>query len=141
MFVSQLITHALLNQRFIMSDGLQKRDLVYIDDVTDAIMAGMAKPDAVGRVINIGSGCGIPLRQLARAIWSACNADSELLEIGSVEKSGDAAIDTEANISLAREILDWSPRVQIIDQGDPSLELLETIEKMRADLAATSQLR
>ena len=109
MFLSQLITHGLLNQQFKMSDGLQKRDFVYIEDVTDAIMAGLAAPNAVGRVINIGSGRGIPLRQVAEVVWKACGADRELLEIGSMNKTGDEAFDTEADNSLAREILNWSP--------------------------------
>jgi len=134
MFLSQLITHGLLNKRFMMSDGEQKRDLVFIEDVAAAILASLTAEKAVGRTINIGSGNGVPLRDVANAVWNACGADKELLEIGALEKTGDAAYDTEADISLAREVLDWSPTVGILHGTAPSTALLETIARMKFDL-------
>jgi nucleoside-diphosphate-sugar epimerase len=134
MFLSQLITHALLNKQFMMSDGLQKRDFVSIEDVTSAILAALTEEKAVGRVINIGSGRGVRLCDVAEAVWKACDADRELLQIGAVEKTGDAAFDTEADISLARELLDWSPSLQILEGAEPSDALLDTISRMKRDL-------
>ena len=134
MFLSQLITHGLLNKQFMMSDGLQKRDLVSIEDVTTAILSSLTAEKAVGRVINIGSGHGVPLRDVAEAVWKACGAEKSLLEIGAMEKTGDAAFDTEADISLAREILDWSPAQQILDGTEPGDALLDTIARMKRDL-------
>jgi len=133
MFLSQLITHGLLNQRFMMSDGAQKRDFVFIEDVAAAILASLTADAAVGRTVNIGSGHGVPLSDVANAVWNACGANKELLEIGALEKSGDAAFDTEADISLAAAILDWSPTTGILDGDQPSPTLLETIDRMKRD--------
>jgi nucleoside-diphosphate-sugar epimerase len=134
MFLSQLVTHGLLKRSFKMSDGLQKRDLVYIADVTTAILASLTPTDAVGRVINIGTGLGIPLRQIAVAVWEASGALRELLEIGSLDKAGDAAIDTEADISLARNILGWSPTAAVLNGSKPSTALLDTINRIKHDI-------
>lgn len=134
MFLSQLITHALLNKQFMMSDGSQKRDFVSIEDVTTAILDSLNAAKASGRVINIGSGRGVPLRDVAQAVWKACGADIDLLEMGAVDKTGDAAFDTEADISLARAILGWSPSVQILNGNEPSDALLDTIARMKRDL-------
>jgi UDP-glucose 4-epimerase len=134
MFLSQLLTHALLNQRFKMSDGLQKRDFVYVGDVVDAITAAMTAQRAVGRVINIAGGRGIALKDLATKVWAVCNGDPQLLEIGSREKSSDDAFDTEADISLAAELLAWRPNTSFIGDAGPGHPLYDMIGRMREDL-------
>jgi len=134
MFLSQLITHGLLNKHFNMSDGLQKRDFVFIEDVADAIRATMTAKNAFGRVINIAGGKGIALQAVARKVWDICGVDHELLDIGAREKSGDDPFDTEADISLAAELLNWRPGPDILSELDDFSRLKTTIEKMKSTL-------
>ncbi len=134
MFLSQLITHGLLNRHFKMSDGLQRRDFVFIEDVAAAIKAAMTAENAVGCVVNVGGGQGIALRDVARKVWEICGADEELLDIGSREKSGDDNFDTEADISLAAQILDWRPGPGILSEADDFSRLRTTINKMKNDI-------
>jgi UDP-glucose 4-epimerase len=138
MFISQLIRHAVLNDHFKMSDGLQRRDFVHIDDVTTAITNAISAENAVGRIINVASGEGIALRDLARKAWAISEADDEKLEIGSVEKTGDDSFDTEADISLAREVLDWTPGPDILSDSDNCGRLLEMIQKMKLDIQVSA---
>jgi nucleoside-diphosphate-sugar epimerase len=133
MFLSQLIEHAIGNRPFEMSDGFQKRDLVHISDVVDAVLATIKTEAAVGRVINIGSGRGVPLKQIAEVVWKACRTDQEFLQIGSRAKSGDEAFDTEADISLAERLLEWRPAVQIFENGAPGTALLDLISEMKQE--------
>lgn len=130
MFLSQLIASALLNQHFKMSDGLQKRDFVYVEDVAAAILSSLTARNAVGRVINIAGGRGVALRDLAARVWHICDADPERLEIGVRTKTDDDAFDTEADISLAAELLGWRPQAPPID-AEPCPPLVEMIEAMR----------
>lgn len=139
MFLSQLIKHALLKRHFKMSDGLQKRDFVHVEDVAEAIKASMTAKNSVGRIINIGSGKGIVLRDLARHVWKMCDADSTLLDIGSRDKTGDDSFDTEADISMAAEILDWHPGPAIISQSDTRTALNGMITMMRASLVSANR--
>jgi len=134
MFLSQLIRHGLLKQNFKMSDGLQQRDFVHIDDVLAAIRTSMNAENAIGRIINIAGGKGVRLRDVAEKVWELCGADRSLLEAGSIEKSGDDSFDTEADISLAREILDWAPGAGILSSDDGYSRLREMIRKINADI-------
>ena len=136
MFLSQLITAAVLGERFRMSDGLQKRDLVFVGDVSAAILAAMTAEKAIGRAINIAGGRGIALSDLATKIWDICNADPELLEIGSREKTDDDAFDTEADISLAAELLGWRPETPFVGEAGKGHPLLAMIDRMRDGLTA-----
>jgi UDP-glucose 4-epimerase len=140
MFLSQLITHGLLNKTFMMSDGRQKRDFVYVKDVAAAIKASLTSDRANGRIINIGSGKGSPLKDVAQAVWNICAANSDNLEIGALDKTGDDAFDTEADISLAAEILDWRPTASLLDGSAASAELKETIRKMKENLRNPSEM-
>lgn len=132
MFLSQIITHAILNRRFNMSDGRQRRDFVHAVDAASGIFAAMTATSAPGRVINIGTGRGIPLDAVAHEVWKICGAGSERLAIGQMEKKGDDAFDTEADISRAGEILSWEPK------RDLFAELPGLIDKMKETLTATN---
>jgi nucleoside-diphosphate-sugar epimerase len=134
MFLSQVITSALLGLRFNMSDGVQRRDLVFVEDVADAILAAMTDRRAVGRIINIAGGRAIALRDLATKVWDTCRADPKLLEIGTRDKASDDAFDTEADITLAAELLEWRPQTPFIADARPGHPLFEMIDRMRGDL-------
>ncbi|HVF46257.1 MAG TPA: NAD(P)-dependent oxidoreductase [Pyrinomonadaceae bacterium] len=131
LFLSQLLTHALLNRDFKMSDGLQRRDYIYAADVAMAITAAMLAEPAVGRVINIGSGRGTVLHDLARYTWALCGADEARLHIGAREKSGDDAFDTEADISLAADILGWAPQNSLLPTPGRTAVVSEMIAHIR----------
>jgi nucleoside-diphosphate-sugar epimerase len=94
----------------------------------------MTEPKAIGRVINIASGRGIALKDLAAKIWTACDTDGELLEIGSRGKKHDDAFDTEADISLAAELLGWRPETPFIGDAGPGHPLYDMIARMREDV-------
>lgn len=52
----------------IYGDGLQSRDFVYVGDVVGALMAASTAPGAAGTVLNVGSGVGTTVLDLAHAI-------------------------------------------------------------------------
>jgi nucleoside-diphosphate-sugar epimerase len=135
MFLSQLIAAALKGESFVMSDGQQRRDMVHIGDVVRAILRSMTIDNAAGRIINIGSGRGTRLKDIARAVWKECRADPERLVIGGRDKTGDDLYDTEADITLAAHLLDWSPTSHILnDDSRPARAFVEVIGEMRCEL-------
>ena len=58
----------------VYEDGRIVRDLVYIDDVVDALFAAVQQPPAESRCLDIGSGNGITIHQLARKIAAIFDA-------------------------------------------------------------------
>jgi UDP-glucose 4-epimerase len=86
----------------VTGDGLQTRDCVYVTDVARANILAL-ESDRVGKgeVMNIGSGVNVPIIEIAREIGG------EVVHIPPrIEPRN-----TKADISRAKELLGWEPRV------------------------------
>jgi nucleoside-diphosphate-sugar epimerase len=55
-FIPQLIESCLAGVDFDMTEGTQKRDLVYIDDVVAGLLLAASHPGLRGAIINLGTG-------------------------------------------------------------------------------------
>lgn len=110
MFVAEAVSCAISDEPFRMSLGTQGRDLVYVDDVVDAICRAGAATGVEGRIINVGTGRMLPLRRVAEIIWEKTSAAGPLL-VGAREAPAHEMHDTCADNALARELLGWSPTV------------------------------
>lgn len=88
----------------ITGDGSQTRDFVHVRDVALANLLAM-KSDKVGNgeVINIGGGKRYTINYIANLIGGNIEYISPRLE----------PHDTEADISKAKELLDWQPTVTL----------------------------
>lgn len=101
MFVAEAVESAVNALPFRMSEGTQKRDLVYVEEVVSAILASMHAPSIEGRVINIGTGEAHALRDVAALIWKLNESRTPLL-IGDLNASSNEMYDTWADVGLAR---------------------------------------
>jgi len=90
----------------ITGDGDQTRDFTHVADVVKANLLAM-KSNKVGKgeVINIGGGCRHSINQIAKLVGGPVSFISPRIE----------PHDTEADISKAKELLDWNPTVKIED--------------------------
>ena len=93
----------------VYGDGEQTRDFTYVDDVIEATLLA-AISDLVGEVLNIGSGCRISVNQLIKKIEKITGKKAKLHYVQG--QKGDVK-DTLADISKAKEILNWKPTVEI----------------------------
>jgi nucleoside-diphosphate-sugar epimerase len=128
MFLSQLIHCSLQNESFEMTDGFQRRDYVFIDDLISAIITACFQEGIDGEVFNIGSGVSFALSEIAKKVWSIIGSDIQLLRIGARKADESELYDTCADITKAKLMLKWHPKVPF-DQG-----LNRTIEAMRKNL-------
>ena len=110
MFVAEAIASALGGEPFRMSAGTQSRDMVYVDDVVDAISRAAAATGVDGRIINVGTGRMVPLRRVAEIIWEKTRTSAALL-VGARPAAVHERYDTCADNTLARELLGWLPTV------------------------------
>lgn len=113
MFIADAVYSAVRNVPFKMSHGEQRRDLIYIEDVVDALLAAADMPGIDGRVINIGAGQAYKLRDVAALIWKLTETKAPLL-IGARQNATDQFSDTWADITLARQLLDWEPTTNLM---------------------------
>lgn len=94
----------------VTGDGLQTRSLCYVDDTVAGILAmaahGMRGP------VNIGNPTEITMLQLARLVVELTGSDSE---IRFIERPTDDPSVRCPDITLARDKLQWEPRVAAED--------------------------
>lgn len=106
--VENLFINAIKEGRQPVIIGIEnKKDFVYIDDVINAIILSLKKEKANKKIINIASGVSISLDDLASII-------NEILKknIKPIHKEGINSV-LQADISLAKKILKYKPKVSI----------------------------
>mgnify|MGYP001466628670 FL=1 len=99
----------------VFEDGLQRRDFVNVHDVVGACVLALEAPKAVGRVFNVGSGRHRTINQVAERLASVMGREHIGPEITQRHRAGDIR-HCFADISLARDLLGYSPRVDF-DEG------------------------
>ena len=99
----------------VFEDGLQRRDFVNVRDVARACVLALEAPRAPGRVFNIGSGRHMTINQVAGRLAAVLGRSHIAPEITRRHRAGDIR-HCFADISLAREVLGFSPRVDF-DEG------------------------
>ncbi len=95
----------------VYGDGEQTRDFTYVDEVIEATLLA-ANSDLAGEVLNIGGGSRISVNQLIKKIEKITGKKAKLEYVEG--QKGDVK-DTLADISQAKETLNWKPRVEIED--------------------------
>jgi len=112
--VLSLFSAALLNgtQPVIYGDGEQSRDFTYVSNVVEANLLACEAPKAAGLAINIGTGRRHTLNQtlalLERITARPSKAKHETPREGDIR-------DSQADISLAKNVLGYQPRVSFED--------------------------
>jgi nucleoside-diphosphate-sugar epimerase len=111
MFVANAVRCAVKGLPFEMTEGTEKRDLVYVEDVVNALIIVANSREASGQVFNIGSGEARALRDVAELIWKLAESDPSLLKVGARIASPDELQDIWADISKAEDLLQWQPQI------------------------------
>ncbi len=113
-FLPQIIRGCLDDVRFPTSEGKQIRDFCYVEDTVDAIMQALVVPEAVGNIINIASGNPISVRKMIEKVHLISGSGTPLY--GKVNYRPGENMSLYANISKAKKILNWEPKINI-DSG------------------------
>jgi NAD dependent epimerase/dehydratase len=117
--VTQVLTQGWVN----LGNLHPTRDLNYVIDTTRGFMSAAEHPEAVGEVINLGTGHEISIGELARMIFRLMGKEEEIRADTDRARPQASEVDRLcADITKAREILDWSPSYSLEDG------LLETID-------------
>jgi len=122
--VSNFILQALGNKDItIFGDGSQSRSFCYRDDLVEGFIRLMNADDSVYQPVNIGNPNEFTIKQLAEKVIELTGASSKLIYAPLPE---DDPLQRQPDITRAREILDWSPTIEL-EQG-----LQRTIEYFKS---------
>lgn len=123
--VSNFIVQALKNEDItIYGDGNQTRSFQYIDDLIDGLIKMMATDDSFTGPVNIGNPREFTIKQLAEMIIELTDSKSKLVYR---PLPGDDPRQRKPDISLARKILDWSPKVDAEDGLKNTIEYFRSL--------------
>ena len=92
----------------IYGDGEQSRDFTFIENVVDETLRACEAADASGRVFNGGTGSRITLNQVIRLLSKI--SGQQIDAAYDPPRNGDIR-DSQADISLARRVLGYEPKV------------------------------
>ena len=121
--VSNFIVQALKGEPItIYGDGSQTRSFCYVDDLIAGMIALMETGPEVTGPINIGNPGEFTIRELATKVIEMTGSGSRLIE---EPLPADDPRQRQPDISLAKEVLGWEPRIAL-DEG-----LASTIEYFR----------
>ncbi|MCK4355428.1 SDR family oxidoreductase [Candidatus Parcubacteria bacterium] len=100
-FLKQKAEHQHLT---IVGNGNQKRDFTYVKDIVDATILAAEKQGAVNQIFNIASGRNYSINELAKIIGG---------ETTSLPERPGEIMDSLADISKAKQLLDWEPKYNL----------------------------
>ena len=109
--IPSLINSCLKNEYFPCTEGHQLRDFIYIDDVISSIFKCYGNKRAVGQIINIGSGKPKKIRSVINLIKRMIGKGKP--DFGKIKLRIDESLKLYPNISKAKKILDWKPRINL----------------------------
>jgi nucleoside-diphosphate-sugar epimerase len=95
-----------------VQDLSPKRDFVYIDDLIDAIILSL-NTEGNYNVLNIGSGESFSVKEIIDLIQKIANTHKTVISNDNVRKN--EIPDVVADISFAKEKLNWSPKFNLED--------------------------
>ena len=112
--IPRFTTRLLKGQRpIVFGDGLQTRDFVHISDVVRANLLAATSDKAPGEIVNVASGVSSSLVDVIATLKQVIGSSAAGLEIEhQAPRAGDLR-ESSADISKARAVLGYEPRVQL----------------------------
>lgn len=104
-FVQQALRGEPLN---VHGDGLQTRTFCYVSDTVSAIVKALAATSAKGEILNIGGTKEVRIIDVARMVLHLTGSRSSIVH---GDRREDDPRRRRPDISKARRLLDWSPKV------------------------------
>ena len=113
--IPQVILAALAGRDIPMTAGTQQRDLIYMDDVVEALLLAATRPVPAGAVFNVGSGVAITVRELVERLLRLMGHPVKAL-VGALPMRPDEILEMSADVTAAKTQLGWRPRTSL-DEG------------------------
>ncbi|WP_207477469.1 UDP-glucuronic acid decarboxylase family protein [Arenibaculum pallidiluteum] len=111
--VSNFVVQALQSKPItIYGDGSQTRSFCFVDDLIEGFVRLMAAPSDVTGPVNLGNPGEFTIRELAEIVVEMTGSRSEIVHKPLPQ---DDPMQRQPDISRAKALLDWEPRVPLRD--------------------------
>lgn len=123
--VSNFIVQSLRNEPItVYGDGSQTRSFCYVDDLIEAFVRFMATDDGLPGPVNLGNPGEFTILELAEAIIRLSDSRSEVIF---KPLPSDDPLQRQPDITLAKEQLDWEPKINLEDGLRKTIEYFKGI--------------
>jgi len=127
--IPTIITQALTRPELKLGSLHPTRDLNFVKDTVEGFIRMAECPEAVGKIINIGTGKEIAIGDLARTIMGLLGKDIPIISDDQRVRPPDSEVERLCAKNMkALEILNWHPEYSL-EEG-----LMETIEWIEKNL-------
>lgn len=106
----------------IYGDGEQTRDFTYVTDTVEATIKA-AQSEVTGEIINIGGGAQVTVNETLKILEEITRKKARVKYI---EKQRGDVLHTFANISKAKRLLNYQPKVELREGLEKEVEWLAT---------------
>lgn len=117
-----LIAACLEGRDFPMTDGLQRRDFVYVGDVARAVALAATAPEAVGRVIDICTGTPRQVADVVRLVVDRIRPERGGPLLGATPRPADEPEAHYGDPARAEALLAWKPEVSLEEGLDRTID-------------------
>lgn len=125
--VSNFIMQALHNKDITMyGDGMQTRSFCYVDDLLEGMIRLMNTGDNITGPINVGNPGEFTILQLAEMVIKLTNSKSKIIY---KPLPADDPMQRQPDITKAREILGWEPKVHLEEGLKRTIEYFKNTYK------------
>lgn len=124
--IPTIVTQALTGSEIRLGNLEPTRDLNYVADTVEGFIKAAETPDAIGQVINLGTGREISIRDLAALILKILDIDLPIASEGTRMRPENSEVDRLcADGRKGQSLLGWTPKLSL-EEG-----LTKTIEWIR----------
>lgn len=95
-----------------LGDGRPVRDFTYVGDFVDLLLRATEAPEAIGKALNVGSGRGASVAEVARLLMDIAGVKGEPTFQEAQHREGEI-MELVVDNRRAREVLGWSPNVTL----------------------------
>ncbi|MFW6136322.1 MAG: NAD-dependent epimerase/dehydratase family protein [Chloroflexota bacterium] len=100
------IRAAISGEDFSVTPGEQELDFVYVEDVTDGMVAAAQAPDIEGESLDLGTGAGHTIRSIVDRIWRLTGAEG-MVRVGALPYRSGGPMRLVADAERTAELVGW----------------------------------
>lgn len=124
--IPTIITQLLQGERAVLGNTSPTRDFNFVSDTVEGFILAASSPAAIGRTINLGSGREISINELADLIAQLMKKPVRIEEDGNrIRPEGSEVDRLLADNQLARELLGWESRVDLVDGLERTIDWIK----------------
>lgn len=125
--ISTFVMQAIAGKQItVHGDGMQSRSFCYISDMVSGIIAAMESADTRGQVINLGNPDERTVMDIAKLIKKMTQSQSEIIHS---ERPVDDPARRKPDITKAKKLLGWEPKVPLEEGLEKTIEYFRLIDR------------